>query len=59
MMVNKLGDHVDDHHHHVGDHVQTANKFKVNSAVTVNMLAVILLLIIPFIYNYAYFFAEK
>ena len=59
MMGNKLGVHVGDHHHHVGDHVQTANKFKVSSAVTVNMLVVILLLIIPFIYNYAYFFAKK
>ena len=56
MMVNKLGVHVGDHHHHVGDHIQTINKFKVNSAVSVNMLAAILLVII---YNSVYFFAEK
>ena len=33
-----------------GDHVRTVNKFKVNFVVSVNMLDVILLVIISFIY---------
>ena len=58
-MGNKLGVHVGDNHHHVGYHVQTVNKFEVNSDVSVNILAVNLLVIILFIYNSAYFFLKN